>query len=267
MGISDKTRKILWGRSGNRCADCRRELITRRTPDGDEEAIVGDEAHIAAQSPGGPRYGEGPPSGLHHYDNLILLCRVDHKKIDDQPHHYTVDRLTKLKAEHEAWVNHALNERATFPGGALVETSRRHVPVLSAYRSFRLALDSWEARIDAVIHANVIMPDPTELEQLHAQCTQAWRNSYVACGHLAAATTEKCADAAEQVLDRWKSLADDAVDKLLPSTHPGADPHDDIFDAEDELLKLIGADLGMTSSAVWGSARLTGKLGGTGKRY
>ncbi|WP_414939170.1 HNH endonuclease [Amycolatopsis sp. cmx-11-51] len=266
MGTTDKTRKILWGRAGNRCADCRRELITHRTADGDEEAIVGDEAHIEAKSPGGPRYGKGDPASLDHYDNLILLCRVDHKKIDDQPCYYTVDRLLKLKADHEAWVNHALDERVTLPGGVLVETNRQTY-VLTVYRGFRLALDIWEARIDAVIDANVITPNPTELQQLHDHCAQAWRNSYVACGHLTAATTAECADAAERVLARWKSLADDAVDGLLPSTHPGADPHDDIFNTEDELLELLSAATGMTPSTVRNSAPLTGRLGGTGKRY
>src|SRR6266540_301575 len=53
MTISDKTRKLLWGRSGNRCAYCRRELVMTAVKDND--AIVGDECHIYAKNAGGPR--------------------------------------------------------------------------------------------------------------------------------------------------------------------------------------------------------------------
>jgi hypothetical protein len=86
---------------------CRRVLVAERTP-GDREAVVGDEAHIAARSAAGPRYGECPPDMVDRYENLILLCRVDHKKIDDQPQHYTTVRIRQAKAEHETWVEHAL---------------------------------------------------------------------------------------------------------------------------------------------------------------
>jgi hypothetical protein len=109
VSISDKDRKILWGRSGNRCVLCRRVLIAERTP-ADREAVVGDEAHIAARSPGGPRYGECPPNMVDSYENLMLLCRDDHKKIDDQPQHHTTARLRQAKTEHEEWVERALGD-------------------------------------------------------------------------------------------------------------------------------------------------------------
>lgn len=109
VGISDKDRKILWGRSGNRCALCRRVLVAERTS-ADGEAVVGDEAHIAARAPGGPRYGECSPDVVDSYENLILLCRVDHKRVDDQPRYYTTARLRQAKAEHEKWVEHALGD-------------------------------------------------------------------------------------------------------------------------------------------------------------
>lgn len=77
----------------------------------DPEAVVGDEAHIAARSPGGSRYGECPPDKVDSYENLILLCRVDHKKIDDQPKHFTTARLHRRKAQHEAWVERQLDDQ------------------------------------------------------------------------------------------------------------------------------------------------------------
>ena len=47
---------------------------------------------------------------------LFYFCRVHHKMVDDQPQTYTVERLRKLKADHEAWVasklspEHAANQ-------------------------------------------------------------------------------------------------------------------------------------------------------------
>jgi hypothetical protein len=42
------------------------------------------------------------------YSNLILLCNVDHKVVDDQPETHTVQHLTNLKASHEKWVKDTL---------------------------------------------------------------------------------------------------------------------------------------------------------------
>ncbi|MFJ5993165.1 hypothetical protein [Lentzea sp. NPDC092896] len=78
--------------------------------------MVGDEAHIAARSPGGPRHGQCPPGLVDDYSNLILLCRVDHKRVDDQPGHFTVALLRRRKAEHEAWVERLLAARPTLRG-------------------------------------------------------------------------------------------------------------------------------------------------------
>ena len=45
IGISDKTRKVLRGRSGNHCTICKHELVVEATPQ-DTESVVGDECHI-----------------------------------------------------------------------------------------------------------------------------------------------------------------------------------------------------------------------------
>lgn len=110
MSIGLKTHKLLWGKSGNRCAkeDCRHELIADET-ETDDESVIGDEAHIVAKSEDGPR-GISPLSSEDRdkYDNLILLCRIHHKIVDDQPGEYTVEKLRKMKKEHENWVSKSL---------------------------------------------------------------------------------------------------------------------------------------------------------------
>lgn len=106
MGISLKTHKMLWGRSGNRCAlpTCRKNLVEDETQT-DDASIVGDEAHIVAREEDGPR-GKSPltPEERDKYDNLILMCKVHHKMIDDQPLEYTVEKLHQMKTQHLEWV-------------------------------------------------------------------------------------------------------------------------------------------------------------------
>jgi hypothetical protein len=101
MAITDKTRKILWVKAGGRCSICQVQLVTEGT-DTDDPSVFGEEAHIVGQSPNGPRAGN--ISGVDSYSNLILLCRKDHKRVDDQVGKYTVEHLKEIKRQHEDWV-------------------------------------------------------------------------------------------------------------------------------------------------------------------
>ncbi len=64
---------------------------------------MGEAAHIKAESPGGPRYDLSQTQEERRaYENLILLCGVHHKFVDDDEEAYTVERLQKMKRDHEA---------------------------------------------------------------------------------------------------------------------------------------------------------------------
>ena len=105
MAITNKTRKRLWGRSGNRCARCKHLVV-------DDESVVGEECHIISPRSNGPRHDPSyPQEKLDSQENLILLCRVDHKIIDDQYESYTVDILRQMKATHEKWVSQKLVDK------------------------------------------------------------------------------------------------------------------------------------------------------------
>lgn len=83
MPITLKTHKMLWGRAANRCAICRMELVMDAS-ETDDEAVVGEACHIVAQKEDGPR-GQSPLTQEQRdkYANLILLCNVHHKQVDD----------------------------------------------------------------------------------------------------------------------------------------------------------------------------------------
>ena len=71
----------------------------------DDESLVGEACHIAAHSDSGPRAQPSlPPEQRDKYRNLILLCNVHHKQVDDQSQAYSIDRLLDLKRQHEDWV-------------------------------------------------------------------------------------------------------------------------------------------------------------------
>lgn len=111
MAITERSRKMLWGRSAAICAfpDCPRCLIAEATPD-DPDAVIGQECHIVAQAAGGPRADAGYDAAqLDDYTNLILLCRDHHGLVDAQPNTYTVETLQEYKRAHEAGVRDRLD--------------------------------------------------------------------------------------------------------------------------------------------------------------
>lgn len=104
--MKEKDVKILWGRSGNRCAICKIELTTVGS-----KSVLGEMAHIIADSPQGPR-GKShlTPEQRDEYDNLILLCPTHHTLIDKGEDEWTVEKLKLIKSQHENWVSEQLNQ-------------------------------------------------------------------------------------------------------------------------------------------------------------
>ncbi len=134
MTISLKTRITLWGRGGGRCSflPCRRDLVLDAEGP-DAESLVGEAAHIVAEEPKGPRGDSAMPvEERNRYPNLILLCSVHHKLVDDQPEAYPSERLHSMKSEHEQWVRQALG----------VDAERQRDDELYAW-----VVDEWAERV------------------------------------------------------------------------------------------------------------------------
>jgi hypothetical protein len=103
-------------------------VLVEEATDLSDESVVGDEAHIIGEKLLAARghLGVGRDD-LDDYDNLLLLCKVHHKLVDDQPETYPVERLRKMKADHERWLRDTLASR---PGGM-----RPHFALLHRMRS------------------------------------------------------------------------------------------------------------------------------------
>ena len=90
--------KRLFAHSGNRCAfpKCQNHIVLHKT-------VVGEICHIKAASKNGPRYDPDQiQAERHSYENLILLCSLHHKVVDDDVVSYSVERLHKMKITHES---------------------------------------------------------------------------------------------------------------------------------------------------------------------
>lgn len=127
MSITDKTRKVLWGQSGSLCAFCKTPLVIDASAL-DSESVVGDECHIISGAPNGPRFDPSlSPEAIDGLGNLLLLCRVHHKLVDDQPETFTAATLAQLKANHEQWVRERLT-KSSEPEPVRVVRDRKEIP-------------------------------------------------------------------------------------------------------------------------------------------
>jgi len=99
MAISEKDIKKLWGLAAGRCSKpgCDAECVKFL---GSDLTVIGEMAHIIAQSPKGPRGMNS--GGTDTYENLILLCPTDHSAIDKAPPGtFSTDLLLGWKKAHE----------------------------------------------------------------------------------------------------------------------------------------------------------------------
>lgn len=74
-------------------------------------------AHIIPYEVNGPRGEESKenrPQNIHSLDNLMLLCWEHHKKIDTEVSDYPVEKLQRLKREHEQRISLATSIQAKY---------------------------------------------------------------------------------------------------------------------------------------------------------
>jgi len=105
--FTEKTRRLLGHRAGQRCSNptCRRATCKADPADEANWINLGIAAHITAASPDGPRYDPTlTPEKRKHPRNGIWLCNKCAKEVDSstQAKAYPVDMLRKWKRQAEA---------------------------------------------------------------------------------------------------------------------------------------------------------------------
>lgn len=92
--------KRLFAESFNICAfpGCGANIIDLQSG-----IVIGEICHIKARKSGGPRYDPSQtPAERDAYGNLILLCSVHHKVVDNDTETYSVESLTQMKEAHRS---------------------------------------------------------------------------------------------------------------------------------------------------------------------
>lgn len=115
--VSIHDMQLLYSRSAGRCNKCRNPIWVE-SENGKKFINIGEMAHNKPYSNKGPRserlevgrYIIDKKNPDNTYSNLILLCRNDHKIIDNDLDFYTVEEIKKIKSDHEAWIESSLNK-------------------------------------------------------------------------------------------------------------------------------------------------------------
>lgn len=103
--ISQKNIKLLWGRSGNKCAICKSLLSV----EDENNTILGEMAHIKGENKTSARWDSSlSENEKNDYDNLILLCSPCHKIIDGNESKYSKETLKEIKRSHENLIKSTL---------------------------------------------------------------------------------------------------------------------------------------------------------------
>lgn len=108
MGVSPKTRLVLWTRAAGRCqyTGCNARLLGDLVS-GKERLNKAYVAHVVAEDPNGPR-GDVTlsPKLADDVENLMLLCDPHHRLIDvEAVQEHGVERLLGMKRSHEARID------------------------------------------------------------------------------------------------------------------------------------------------------------------
>jgi hypothetical protein len=164
--LSEKDRRFIIGRSGGCCNKCKARIFIDN--EFGEQARLGDDAHIWAYSPGGPRADvPGAPADPNDRQNIILLCKICHAEVDAQPQKFTPDVLTTMREDHYLWADERLGQHVV------------HKP------RFHYILYLNLIRLDMYAVANSIAPPPIDLG-----AAQSFDDLGIGAGRLMSAYTQ-----------------------------------------------------------------------------
>ena len=163
------------------------------------------------------------------------------------------------------------------------ENPGERVMQVDAFCALAVTLRVWLDSIAALANAEVFeeaydlmdlatrgaMPDS---ERCREECAAAWGKAKEAMFRFRIASDDEFFRVAERAYGRAKSWADHVVDGLWPSTHPGADQHEDVWELTENLIEYASerfginfANLWLRTGREWKEART--ELGGTGYRF
>lgn len=251
MAIKGKDIKILWGRSGNRCAICRTQLTQDATAVS-AAFTLGEQAHIVGEKEDAARGKSTMTSeDRDSYHNLILLCPNHHTEIDKNEADWPIERLHFIKSSHELWVTETLSE-------TIDHVKLAHQAALSAVVDAaveKCALENWLNWTSFALSPNQRWPKdrPDAIWEFRQQVIGAiWPPGYEELQRATTTFSILAHLAAQKFLEHSNDEGDFySADRFY--RNPGFGPNDeklvDEFDAWQELCYRILKDA--TKAANW----------------
>lgn len=110
------------------------------------------------------------------------------------------------------------------------------------------------------------------IQRCRNQLTATWKRAQEAMSRFRVSCDDEFFQRAVGLYGATKSWADDVADGLWPSTHAGADQHNDVWDRAEALYEYASTDLQVSEEDLAIRAQRTWRdrdtrLGGTGKRF
>jgi hypothetical protein len=124
--ILERSIKLLWGKSSGQCAICGVDLTKENKEK--ESFLIGEMAHIEGEKSGSARYNAKMTDDQRaDYSNLILLCPNHHTEVDKNVNDYPVEKLKKIKRDHEKRVNKSLQQSMSLVTFAELEVILKYI--------------------------------------------------------------------------------------------------------------------------------------------
>ena len=127
--FSPAVRKEIAQKAMYICANPNCLCLTGYTTREGKPRSIAEGAHILPSAKKGPRSGniaKHQNIGLESAGNGIWLCTVCHKKVDDDPDHYTVELLISWKKDHEELIRRLVGKDLEAALLELRDTKRYH---------------------------------------------------------------------------------------------------------------------------------------------
>lgn len=198
----------------------------------------------------------------HRFENMIALCPNCHTRFDQGQ----IDRraMFQYKANLHQFRPQPIDEARS------IERAR----LFGLYRAFQGKCRAWESAIGAIASADVMGTFEEQRQALVDECTRSAELARSALAQLGNACDADTAARADAVFQWELSWANDVVDGLWPTTHAGADRHDDCGldylekDLHEEACRELDVDPRDFPRREPKAVPLAPlKLGGTGKRF
>jgi hypothetical protein len=206
----------------------------------------------------------------HSYENLIALCPTCHTRYDAKE----IDRESMRQYKRQLQILSKVGGQSSGP----------YTVSIDAFLGMFSAMQVWHHAINGISVAQLEEEcsydrdvkakeaAESELQRALKQSVNAWEKAKEAMRRFSVASDGDLFRKADMLYRASKSWADDVFDGLWPSSHCGADDHNDVWECVEGLLDCASKNFGIDDEELWALMsrewhESSTRLGGSGKRF